>query len=141
MTRRPLSLTDMVTTTTRPACVAVVDDDENLRRSFARLLRAAGMQPFTYASAEAFLAEPVRPRFDCLVLDVHLPGMSGLQLHGKLNAEGYDSAVLFITAYDDSASRKEAYAMGCTGYFHKSDSGEQVLTAIRDVIARRSRAG
>jgi FixJ family two-component response regulator len=128
----------MATTTPGPACVAVVDDDENLRRSFARLLRAAGMQPFTYASAEAFLADPERPRFDCLVLDVHLPGMSGLQLHSQLNAEGYETAVLFITAYDDSASRKEAYAMGCTGYFHKSDSGRQVLTAIRTVIDRRA---
>ncbi|WP_409559365.1 response regulator, partial [Accumulibacter sp.] len=62
------------------ACVAVVDDDDELRRSFARLLRASGMQPVTYASAEALLADSMRPQFDCLVLDVQLPGMSGLDL-------------------------------------------------------------
>jgi FixJ family two-component response regulator len=120
-------------------CVAVVDDDENLRRSFARLLRAVGVQPFTYASAEAFLSDSMRPRFDCLVLDVQLPGMSGLKLHEQLNAEGNEAAVIFITAYDDIDSRKAAYAMGCAGYFRKSDSGRQVLNAIKRVVARRPR--
>jgi FixJ family two-component response regulator len=119
--------------------VAVVDDDENLRRSFARLLRAAGIQPFTYPSAEAFLADSARPRFDCLVLDVQLPGMSGLKLHKQLNAEGNETEVLFITAYDDIDARKEAYAMGCAGYFRKCDSGRQVLNAIKEVVARRQR--
>jgi len=119
--------------------VAVVDDDENLRRSFARLLRAAGMQPFTYASAEAFLTDTMRPHFDCLVLDVQLPGMSGLKLHQQLNTEGNETPVLFITAYDDIATRKEASAMGCAGYFRKSDSGRQVLSAIKRVVAGRPR--
>jgi FixJ family two-component response regulator len=120
-----------------PACVGVVDDDENLRRSFARLLRAAGMQPLTYASAEAFLNDPARPRFDCLVLDIHLPGMSGLQLFARLKAEENKTAVLFITAHDDRASRMEAFILGCAGYFHKSDSGRQVLNAIKGVITSR----
>jgi FixJ family two-component response regulator len=117
--------------------VAVVDDDENLRRSFARLLRAAGMRPITYESAEAFLADTSRPRLDCLVLDVELPGMSGLKLQKHLNAEGNATAILFITAYDDIGSRKQAYAMGCAGYFRKSDSGNEVLNAIKGVVARR----
>ena len=115
--------------------VAVVDDDENLRRSFARLLRAAGMQPFTYASAEAFLKDATRPSFDCLVLDVQLPGMSGLRLHEQLKAEGNSTAVLFITAYDNIDSRRQAQAMGCAGYFRKSDSGRKVLNAIKKVVA------
>src|SRR5450432_4190274 len=100
--------------------VAVVDDDENLRRSFARLLRAAGMQPFSYASAEAFLAAETRPLFDCLVLDVQLPGISGLKLHEQLNASGDETEVLFITAFDDSTIRNQAYALGCAGFFRKS---------------------
>ena len=69
-------------------CVGVVDDDESVRRSLARLLRAAGMQPTTYASAEEFRADVQPPRFDCLVLDVQLPGMSGLELRNRLAAEG-----------------------------------------------------
>jgi FixJ family two-component response regulator len=119
-------------------CVGVIDDDENLRRSFARLLRAAGMQPLTYASAEAFLNDPKHPRFGCLVLDIHLPGMSGLQLFARLKAEGKKTAVLFITAHDDHASRMEAFALGCAGYFHKNDSGRQVLNAIKRAITTHS---
>ena len=60
--------------------VAVVDDDESICRSFSRLLRAANFQPVTYASAEAFLADAQHPKFDCLVLDIQLEGMSGLEL-------------------------------------------------------------
>jgi FixJ family two-component response regulator len=125
---------------TGSVCVAVVDDDENLRRSFARLLRAAGIRPLTYGSAEAFLADSARPRIDCLVLDVQLPGMSGLELQEHLGTTGSRPAILFITAYDNPRSREQAYARGCSGYFRKSDAGREVLNAIKGVIARRSRA-
>jgi len=120
--------------TTASFNVAVVDDDENLRRSFARLLRAAGMRPMTYASAEAFLTDAVRPRMDCLVLDVQLPGMSGIKLQKKLRSQGDTTAVIFITSFDDADARAEAYAQGCAGYLRKSDSGREVLKAIKDVV-------
>jgi FixJ family two-component response regulator len=129
----------MRTLPTGSAYVAVVDDDENLRRSFARLLRAAGMRPITYPSAEAFLADTTRPRFDCLVFDVQLPGMSGLKLQEQLSDEGNETEILYITAHDDLASREEAYAMGCAGYFRKSDSGKEVLDAIAAVVGRSPR--
>jgi len=111
--------------------VGVVDDDENLCRSFARLLRAAGMQPITYSSAEAFLADTKRPGFDCLVLDVQLTGMSGLELQEQLAVAGAAAPVIFITAHDDPQARARAYAAGCAGYFRKTDSGSDVLEAIR----------
>jgi len=114
--------------------VAVVDDDENLCRSFARLLRAAGMQPITYLSAEDFLADRKHPRFDCLVLDVQLPGMSGLELQKQLAAAGTAAPVIFITAHDDPQARAQAYAADCAGYFRKTDSGGEVLEAIRRVV-------
>lgn len=63
--------------------VGVVDDDESLRRALARLLRAAGMQPVAYASAEEFRADAKQPRFACLVVDVQLPGMSGVDVRGR----------------------------------------------------------
>ena len=121
-------------------CVAVVDDDENLRRSWARLLRAAGMQPTTYPSAEAFLADPKHPQFDCLVLDVQLLGMSGLELQKQLDVEGIATPILFITAHDDPHAREQACAAGCAGYFRKTDSGSEVLEAIRRVVVRPSAA-
>ncbi len=82
---------------TKQTYVAVVDDDEKLCQSFGRLLRAAGLQPITYPSAEAFLADTKQPRFDCLVLDVQLEGMSGIELAQRLTAEGAPPPFIFIT--------------------------------------------
>jgi FixJ family two-component response regulator len=115
----------------KPIYVAVVDDDENLCRSLARLLRAAGFQPITYASAEAFLADTKHPQFDCLVLDIQLGGMSGIELAQRVVAEGGHTPIVFITAHDDPEARAEAEAAGCVAYFHKTDSGAEVLEAIR----------
>ncbi len=82
--------------------VAVVDDDQSVCRSFARLLRSAGIQPITYASAEAFLADSKRPQFDCMVFDVQLGGMSGIELAQVLAATEVGRApVIYITAHDD----------------------------------------
>lgn len=111
--------------------VAVVDDDESVCRSFSRLLRMAGYQPVHFHSAEAFLADRNRPQFECLVLDVQLEGISGIELWHRLTAVGDRTPVVFITAHDDSASRLEAEVCGCAGYFRKTDPGETILNAIR----------
>ena len=113
--------------------VAVVDDDENFCRSLGRLLRAAGMQPITYASAEAFLADTKHPLFDCLVLDVHLGEMSGIELGQRLAAEGRYAPFICITAHEDPETRALAEAAGCAAFFRKTDSGAAVLDAIRRV--------
>jgi len=111
--------------------VAVVDDDESVCRSFGRLLRTAGFHPVTYTSAELFLEDTKRPRFDCLVLDIQLAGMSGLELSQRLSAVKDSTPVIFITAHDEPDVRARALACGCAGYFRKTDPGEQVLDAIR----------
>ena len=103
--------------------VAVVDDDESLCRSFSRLLRTAGFQPVTYASAEALLEDAKRPRFDCLVLDIQLEGMSGVELSRRLAAVKDTTPVIFITAHDEPEVRSQALATGCAGYFRKNDPG------------------
>lgn len=118
--------------------IAVVDDDESLCRSFSRLLRASGFQPVAYPSAEAFLQDNKCPRFDCLVLDVQLPGLSGLELSQRLTAAADTTPVVFITAHDEPEVRSEALATGCAGFFHKSDPGEQVLEAIRRVVPKQA---
>jgi len=111
--------------------VAVVDDDESVRRSFSRLLRSAGFHPVTYASAEALLKDAKRPRFDCLLLDIQLGGMSGLELSRRLAAVKDSTPVIFITAHDEPEVRSQALATGCAAFFRKTDPGEQVLAAIR----------
>ena len=118
---------------TEPVYVAIVDDDENFGRSLGRLLRAAGMQPIRYASAEAFLADREHPRFDCVVLDVHLGGISGIELGQRLVAEGGHAPFICITAHDEPDVRAGAEAAGCSAFFRKSDPGAAVLDAIRRV--------
>ena len=113
--------------------VAIVDDDENVCRSFGRLLRAAGFQSITYASAESFLADTKHPQFGCLVLDIQLSGISGIELAQRLAAVGNNTPVIFITAYEDPNARMAAEAVGCAAYFRKTDSGAEVLEAIRRV--------
>lgn len=114
--------------------VAVVDDDESVCRSFSRLLRTAGFQVVSYASAEGFLADTKRPRFDCLVLDIQLEELSGLELSQRLAAVKDGTPVVFITAHDNPAVRAEAEASGCAGYFHKTDPGALVLEAINQAV-------
>jgi FixJ family two-component response regulator len=119
--------------------VAVVDDDESVCRSFGRLLRTAGFQPVTYASAEAFLEDLKRPRFDCLVLDIQLEGMSGLELSHRLAAIKDATPVVFITAHDSAEVRAEAESSGCVAYFRKTDPGAVVLDAIRNAVSSTNR--
>ncbi|MCE0521870.1 MAG: response regulator [Methylacidiphilales bacterium] len=110
--------------------IAIVDDDESLCRSLGRLLRASGIQPITYLSAEEFLADKKHPKFDCLVLDIQLGGMSGVELQRQLSAAGEKTPVIFISAYDNPEAREEALAAGCAAYFRKNDCGADVLDAI-----------
>ena len=118
---------------TEPVYVAVVDDDENCCRSLGRLLRAAGMQSISYPSAEAFLSDTKHPRFDCLVLDVQLDGMSGIELGRRLLAEGRYAPFIYISGHDDPEARAGAEAVGCAAFFRKTDAGAAVLEAIRRV--------
>ena len=118
-----------------PIYVAVVDDDESQCRSFGRLLRAAGMQPVTYASAEDFLADLKHPQFDCLVLDIQFPGMSGIELQKRLAAVGSRIPVIFLTAHDEPELRQEALVVGGAAFFRKTETGAVILAAIREVIA------
>lgn len=114
--------------------IAIVDDESSLCRSLSRLLRAAGYRPVAFASAEEFLAEDVHEQFACIVLDIQLGGMSGLELHQKLISSGTHTPVIFITAHDAPEVRAQAQAAGCAGYFRKTDSGDAVLESIRRAV-------
>jgi len=118
----------------RPTRVAVIDDDESVCRALSRLLRAEGIQPVAYPSAEALLADPRRPLFDCLVLDIQLGGMSGIELHRHLTASGSSTPVIYVTAHDEPATRQQAEDAGCAGYFRKTASGKDLVRAIRHAV-------
>lgn len=114
--------------------VAVVDDDESLGRSLGRLLRAVGYQPVVYTSAEAFLADEKQPRFDCLLLDIQMEGISGIELSRRLAEFGSTTPVIFITAHDDPGERAQALRIPGATYLRKSEPAEAVLAAIRQAI-------
>jgi len=115
--------------------IAVVDDDEGLCRSLSRLLRAAGFQAVGYRSAEDFLADDRRPQFDCLVLDISLPGISGLELHRQLLSLKSTVPVIYQTAQEDAGLQMQAHAQGCAGYFGKTKAGLDLLAAIRRAVS------
>ena len=103
--------------------VAVVDDDESFARAIGRLLRASGFEVCTYLSAEAFLATTSRPQPECLVLDIQLGGMSGLDLQRRLRELDVLVPIIFITAHDGPGVRMEAEQAGCSAYFLKPVRG------------------
>lgn len=114
--------------------VAVIGGDESFCRSLGRLLRAAYLQPITYPSAEAFLADTKRPNFDCLVIDIQLGGMPGLELSRRLSAVKNCPPIVFLTAQDAPEARARTQAAGCAGYFRKTDSGADILAAVRRAV-------
>jgi FixJ family two-component response regulator len=120
--------------------IAIVDDESSLCTSMSRLLRLANFSPVSYSSGEAFLADEKQPRFDCLLLDVRLDGMSGMDLFRHLLARNYRTPVIFITAFDDPALRSEALALGCAGFFRKSTPGAEIIEAIRRATAPKAQA-
>ena len=92
--------------------VAIVDDDASLCRSLARLLRVAGYRPSTFHSAEDFLRDAGHERFACVLVDIQLGGMSGLDLQRAMSARGEATPLIFVTAHDEPAARAEALRGG-----------------------------
>ena len=121
--------------------VCVIDDDEDVVRAVRRLLRAAGYAIDTFASAEEFLDLWSGERPDCLVLDVHLRGLSGFDLQDLLEASGRSIPIVFITAHDDTGTRERAQKAPTTEYLSKPFEDQSLLYAIRDAIRRASGRG
>jgi FixJ family two-component response regulator len=119
--------------------VCVIDDDEDVVRAVRRLLRSAGYAIDTFASAEEFLDLGNQSRPDCLVLDVHLRGLSGLDLQDLLEASGRSIPVVFITAHDDTGTRERARKAPTSEYLAKPFEDQSLLRAIDDAIHRASR--
>ena len=117
-----------------PKVVAVVDDEGAMRRAIVRLLSASGFATRDYASAEAFLDCPAARKSDCLVLDIDLGGMSGIELRRRLKTCGSNLPVIFITAMDRPAIQREAMEAGCIGYLPKPFAGNVLIGMIAKAI-------
>jgi FixJ family two-component response regulator len=114
--------------------IVVVDDDPGMNQAVERMLKAAGFKTVTFPSAETLLEAGEEVNADCLILDIHLPGLSGFELCRHLGTIGAKAPVIFMTAYDDSASRTEAQRAGAVAYLTKPFPGESLLTAITKAL-------
>jgi FixJ family two-component response regulator len=117
-----------------PTRVALVDDDASIRRGVARMLELSGLRVTTFDSAEALLADGPSSAFDCLVLDVHLPGLSGPECYGSLRARGQVPPAVFITAHDEIETQEMLQRAGAASCLRKPFRGQQLLDAIRHAV-------
>lgn len=119
-------------------CVLLVDDDASMRHAIGRILHLGGYSPVTFDSAEALLDTGRAAEVSCLILDVHLPGLTGFELYEKLARGKRPPPVIFITAYDDPQTREAAAAFGAAAYFTKPFSGRDLVAAITQAVVARA---
>ncbi|UCH17646.1 MAG: response regulator [Burkholderiales bacterium] len=120
--------------------ILVVEDDHSLREAIERLLRAGGFECCAFAAAEALLAAPVQGAVACIVCDLKLPGMSGLELLGELRARARKEPFILITAHDTPGLFEEASRRGVAAYLSKPFRGTQLLDAIKAATGPRATA-
>ena len=114
----------------QPPLVVVVEDDDMLRAALGRLLRTSGFDPALFDSAEAFLAAPLNRAPHCVIVDVHLTGISGLDLQDRLRRQRSEVPVIVTTADGAQTIRERAQRGGCTAFVSKPFSGETILNAL-----------
>src|SRR5712664_4848962 len=116
--------------------VFVVDDDISVRESLELLIRCAGWQAETFVSAQEFLSRPRALAPSCLVLDVTLPGLNGLDLQKRVAVDRIDMPIIFITGYGDVPMTVQAMKAGAVEFLTKPFRDDVLLTAIRHAIER-----
>jgi FixJ family two-component response regulator len=114
--------------------ISIIDDDESIRRTTTRLIESFGFRAAAFESADAFLRSGQLHDTACLIVDVQMPDMNGLQLQSHLAAEGCGIPIIFITAYDDKESRRRAMQAGAVAFLGKPFGDEQLLETIRSAI-------
>lgn len=118
----------------RPFLVAIVDDDRAVREALCDLLQVEGLSARGFGNAAAFLAEEGISDFDCLITDVRMPEIDGLELQRRLRAQGSALPVIFITSYDDAGTRRRAFEGAATAFFAKPVDDEALLRTLRALL-------
>ena len=119
-----------------PSVVAVIDDDSAVRAAIAALVASNGYRTEVYSSAEEFLTRLTRSEAACLVVDVQLADLTGIELGRHLASLGYTFPMIFVTSADDRGSQEQAIAFGCIAYLRKPIASDRLLDAIVEAIGR-----
>jgi FixJ family two-component response regulator len=114
--------------------VAIVDDDESVREALLALIKSDGIPTLAFASAEGFLSSGELKRVRCLISDIRMPGMSGLELQSKLNQEHFRIPIIFITAHGDEKVRMQALRSGAVEFLVKPFDDEALLESVRAAL-------
>lgn len=117
--------------------MAVVDDDASVLKALARLLRACGYDVTAYASGAEFLGSLASGLPDCVVMDIHMPELTGLDVQAELEARDVRVPIIFITAYNDSALRQRALEHGAIAYLNKPLTEDTLIAAIKMAVANK----
>jgi FixJ family two-component response regulator len=116
--------------------ISIIDDDEQSRAALADLMQAMGFTIEVFPSAVEFLASPNVRHTSCLIVDVHMPRMTGTELHSRLVGSGYDIPTILITAYPDDSARTRALGQGVVGYLTKPIDEEALLGCVESALQR-----
>jgi len=116
--------------------IAIVDDDESLRSALQDLIESDGLSALCFGSAQQFLNSEARQKAACLIADIRMPGMSGLELQAKLKAEGYRIPIIFITAHGDAEMRTLAMRDGAVEFLTKPFDDAVLLEIVHAALAR-----
>jgi FixJ family two-component response regulator len=117
--------------------VGIVDDDEGIRQALDGLLRSAGFQVMTFASAEAFLSSTHLQLTACLILDLRMPGMDGLKLQRRLATSGHPIPIIVLTAHGDDEARARAMGAGAIAFLTKPFDGDALLVTVTQALTAR----
>lgn len=115
--------------------IAVVDDDPGVRGSLDSLLRSVGMTSLPFSSAEALLDSGAEARLACVVTDLHMPGMTGLELQAEIARRGWPLPLIMMTAYPTDTSRDQALTAGAVAFLTKPIDPDRLLEAIQGLAA------
>jgi FixJ family two-component response regulator len=118
----------------KPQLVAIIDDNELVRSSLEGLMKFVGIPALAFTHAEEFLSSERKSEIACLILDIRLPGMSGLELQSKLNAEHCRIPIIFITAHGDEKARIRAMRAGAVEFLTKPYDNEALLQSVRAAL-------
>jgi FixJ family two-component response regulator len=118
--------------------IVIVDDDDSFRSATMSFIRSLGYAVLQFASAEAFLKSNRLHDADCLISDVQMPGMNGVELQGKLIDQGHRLPIIFVTAFPEMKARARALAAGAIGFLAKPFSDELMIACLNEALGAKS---